>query len=113
MNSYWSRLAVETSPGLTLALVAFLAALPPYSVLRQRGRGRARSAVAYLLGLAAGLASTVVLALLLEHFADPSVIIGAGLTAAFFAPFVGMARAKWERPRRPRRSPVMVRDLSG
>src|SRR5262245_24480601 len=113
MNSYWSSLAVETSPGLTLALVAFLAALPPYNVLRQRGRGRARSAIAYLMGLAAGLACTVVLALVLRRLADPAAVIGAGLLAAFFAPFIGMARAKWERPRRPPRNPVMVRDFSG
>jgi uncharacterized membrane protein YedE/YeeE len=113
MNSYWSSLAVETSPGLALALVAFLAALPPYGVLRQRGRGRARSAVAYLLGLAAGLASTIVLTVLLKRFVDPAAIVGAGLLAAFFAPFVGMVRAKWERPRRPARNPVMVRDFSG
>lgn len=112
MNSYWSSLAVDTSPGLTLAMVAFLAAFPPYTLMRKSSRGRARSAVAYLTGLAIGLASTVLFTLLLRRMVDPAAIIGAGLMGAFFAPFVGMVRAKWERPRRAPRNPAMVRDFS-
>ena len=112
MDSYWLSLAVDTSPGLTLAMVAFLAALPPYTLLRKSSRGRARSAVAYLLGFAIGLASTALFAVFLRRAVDPATIIGAGLFGAFFAPFVGMARAKWERPRRPARNPALVRNFS-
>jgi hypothetical protein len=112
MDSYWLRLAVDTSPGLALAMVAFLAAFPPYTLLRKSSRGRARSAVAYLLGLAIGLAATALFAVFLRRAVDPATIIGAGLFGAFFAPFAGMVRAKWERPRRPARNPAMVRGFS-
>jgi len=109
VNSQWWRFVAEISPGLTLSLAGFLAAFTPYALLRQFGRGRAREAIAYLSGLAGGLALTVVLALVFQPVVRANTIAEAGLFASFFGPFAGMARAKWERPRRrgrksPRRS---------
>jgi hypothetical protein len=106
VNSQWWRFVAEVAPGLALCIAGLLAAYVPYTLLRQYGRGRARSAVAYLAGLAAGLGLTVALALVLQAMVPPGVIVEAGLAGAFFGPFAGMARAKWEGPppRRARRS---------
>lgn len=90
----------EVSPGLALSLAGLLAAFTPYALLRKTGRGRARGAIAYLAGLAAGLALTAVLVFAFEPFVRAGPIAEAGLFGAFFGPFAGMLRAKWERPRR-------------
>jgi hypothetical protein len=76
-----------------------LAACPAHTLLRQYGRGRAREAIAYLAGLAAGLALTAAL-LFVFPVVSAGRIAEAGLIGAFFGPFAGMLRAKWERPRR-------------
>ncbi|KAB2917793.1 MAG: hypothetical protein F9K29_09090 [Hyphomicrobiaceae bacterium] len=112
MHTYWSSLAVEASPGLTMAFAAFLAALPPYALLRQSGRGRARSAVGYLCGFAAGLAGTVLASIAILAFADRAAVLQAGAFGAFFGPFVGIARAKWEGRRKPPKRPAMARSFS-
>jgi hypothetical protein len=105
VSSHWWRFVVEISPGLTLALVGFLAAVPPYSLLRKSGRGRARSAVAYLAGLITGLAAAVIVTALLQPAVARAAIAEAGLFSAFFGPFAGMVRATWERTgRRHRRT---------
>jgi hypothetical protein len=105
VTSQWWRFVAEVSPGLTLCLAGLLAAYVPYALLRQYGRGRACEAIAYLSGLAAGLALTVVLANVFRPLVPPSAIAEAGLFASFFGPFAGMARAKWEGPpRKARRS---------
>ena len=106
MTSQWWRFVAEVSPGLTLCLAGLLAAFVPYALLRQYGRGRACEAIAYLSGLAVGLALTIVLARLFRPLVLPSAIAEAGLFGAFFGPFAGVARAKWEGPppRRTRRS---------
>jgi predicted lysophospholipase L1 biosynthesis ABC-type transport system permease subunit len=106
VNSYWWRFLAEISPGLTLSLVGLLAATPAYRLLRQSGRGRARSAVAYLAGLITGLALTLALATVFKHIARTTIIAEAGVLSAFFAPFAGMLVAKWERPVRRVRSNV-------
>jgi hypothetical protein len=99
---YWSSLASETSPGLALVVAAVLASLASYSLLKHASRGRARSAIAYLSGLILGLSATIALA----PFADPATVVGPGVLGAFFGPFLGMVRAKWEGPpKRRRRSP--------
>jgi predicted lysophospholipase L1 biosynthesis ABC-type transport system permease subunit len=104
MGIYWSSLAGEASPGLTLAGVAALAALPPYKLLRQSSEGRARSAIGYLSGFLAGLVATAFLAVVVLGFADRTAVVEAGVCAAFFGPFIGMVRAKWDGPRKsPRR----------
>jgi hypothetical protein len=106
VTSPWWRFVAEVSPGLTLCLAGFLAAYAPYALLKQYGRGRACEAIAYLAGLAVGLALTVVLARLFQPLAPSSAIAEAGLAGAFFGPFAGLARAKWEGPppRRGRRA---------
>jgi hypothetical protein len=108
MHSFVSSMLGDVSPGLVLALVALLAAVPPYLALCQSSRGRARSAVGYLLGLFSGLVATVVAAVALRDHADPEAVVAAGLTASFFSPFVGMVRAKWQRKKRPIRRRTFV-----
>jgi hypothetical protein len=93
---------------VTLLLVGFLAAVAPYSLLKRSTRGRARSAVAYLAGLATGIASMLVAAALLQPMVGAAIIAEAGLFGAFFGPFAGMLRAKWQRPARRRRVPARL-----
>lgn len=114
MHTYWSSLVLELAPGITAVTAGILAALPGQSILRQSRRGRARSAIAYLAGLLAGFATTVLLVLTVGKSADSSAVLGGGLLGAFFGPFVGMARAKWLGPAKtPRpRNTEMVRGLS-
>jgi hypothetical protein len=103
---YWSSLASETSPGLALVVAAVLASLASYSLLKHASRGRARSAIAYLSGLILGLSATIATTIALAPFADPATVVGPGVLGAFFGPFLGMVRAKWEGPpKRRRRSP--------
>jgi hypothetical protein len=111
MHSSWSGLLIDVSPGVSLALVAVLSAGVAYGLLRQRRRGRARSAIAYLSGLAVGLSATVLLGLLLRSHADMAGICRAGFAGAFFGPFAGMLRAKWEGPAR-RKRPGVLRSLT-
>jgi ABC-type xylose transport system permease subunit len=103
MPSFVSSLAGDLLPGLMLAAVTALAAIPPYLALRQSGRGRARSAVGYLLGFAAGLASTVAAVATLSAEMGPDAIAAAGLLGAFFGPFFGLLRGRQHRKHRPRR----------
>jgi hypothetical protein len=103
---YWSSLASETSPGLALVVATVLAGLASYSLLKHGSRGRARSALSYLCGLVLGLLATVVITMALSPYADPAAVVGPGVLGAFFGPFIGMLRAKWEGPpKRRRRSP--------
>jgi hypothetical protein len=103
VNGQWWRFVAEVSPGLTLSLAGLVAAFAPYFLMRRSGRGRARSAIAYLAGLAAGLIVTAALTIALQPLARSGLIVEAGLFGAFFGPFAGMLRAKWERPARRRR----------
>lgn len=103
MHTYLSSMTSETSPGLVLAVAAVLASVASYGLLRHAGRGRARSALSYLCGLAAGLAATTSCMALLQPYADPAVLFGPGVLGAFFGPFLGMLRAKWEGPPKRRR----------
>ena len=112
MHSYVSSLVSDVSPGLALAVVALLAAVPPYLALCQSARGRARSAVGYRLGLATGLAATVVSVVALRAHADAQAIVAAGFLASFFSPFVGMLRAKWRRKGRPARRRTVAEGFS-
>ena len=112
MHSYVSSSVSDVSPGLALAVVALLAAVPPYLALCQSARGRARSAVGYLLGLATGLAATVVSVVALRAHADAQAIVAAGFLASFFSPFVGMLRAKWRRKGRPARRRTVAEGFS-
>jgi threonine/homoserine/homoserine lactone efflux protein len=96
--------ASDLVPAVTFWLVAVLAAVPAFSVVRQGRRGRARSAIAYLAGFFLGLAATVGLVAL----AAASVItteasfFNAGITAAFLGPFTGIVHAKLRRSARRR-----------
>lgn len=105
MHIYWSSLVAETPPGLALVAVTVLAGLAPYALLKATRRGRARTSLAYLSGLAVGLMATAALAAIASPYRDPGSVIGPGLLGAFFGPFIGMLRAKWEGPARKRRAP--------
>jgi len=93
----------EASPGIVLVVAAVLAGVASYSLLRHANRGRARSALSYLFGLAAGLAATTSSMMFLQPYADPTIMLGPGILGSFFGPFVGMLRAKWEGPPKRRR----------
>jgi hypothetical protein len=109
VHSYWWSFVSDVSPGIVLSLVGLVAAVPPYLLVRQSERGRARSAVSYLCGFLAGLAATGFLAALLNAVTDAEAIVAAGLLSSFVCPFIGMARAKWHGPRRRPRSATMAR----
>lgn len=110
MNSYYANLLVDVAPGLTIVGVALAAAFPPYAIMCQPRKGRARGAIAYILGFFAGVALTMlVMATVAARFPEPSVIFAAGIVASFFAPFGGMVRAKLRKPvrRQPRGAAIM------
>jgi predicted lysophospholipase L1 biosynthesis ABC-type transport system permease subunit len=107
VHSYSLSFALEAAPGVALVLVGFLAAMPPYALLRQGSHGRARSAISYLCGLGIGLFATALLAATLKAHITADAIVAPGLFSAFFAPFAGLARAKWDGPRKKqRRAPI-------
>jgi len=93
----------EAVPGIALVCVTVMAAIPAYVIAVQSRRGRARTAVAYLSGFAAGLAMTLALGAVVGSFrVDIPPIAQLGFLGAFVGPFLGVARAVWLRP--PRRS---------
>ena len=97
-NAY---VASDVLPAIAFWLVALLAAVPAFSLMRKRKRGRARSAIAYLAGFFLGLLLTVLLAIAVTSIlAVDSPILGAGAAAAFLGPFTGIVHAKLRRPRR-------------
>jgi hypothetical protein len=99
MNSYYANLFVDVVPGLAVVSVALLAALPPYRVMCQSSHGRARGAIAYILGFFAGLAATFLIAGTVgAQASDHTPILAGGLLASFFAPFGGMLRGRLRRP---------------
>lgn len=77
-------------------IAAVLSALPTYYLLRRTDEGRARGAIAYLMGFAIGL-----VAVMLLPTADVRLTQSA-LLAAFAGPFFGMARARYIRQRKLR-----------
>ena len=93
---------ISVVPGVVLVCVMGAAAAPAYVTLRASRRGRARSAVAYLSGFFVGIATTVLVFVLLRAAVTEGVpqIGHIGLVASFWGPFFGMGRAKWQRPHR-------------
>lgn len=94
---------VDVAPFATVVAAAIAAAWPAYTILRRAKHGRARSAVAYLMGFFAGLAATAMLTAMVGLRAgEDATIVAAGLFASFIAPFVGMVHAKLREPVRRR-----------
>lgn len=84
-------------------IVALVAAVPAFRVVRQRRRGRARSSIAYLAGFFTGLAAAVSVALAADLlFTADASVFNAGVTAAFLGPFTGIVHAKLKRSARRR-----------
>ena len=89
----------EAIPGFAVVWVALVAALPARAIMLQSRRGRARSAVAYLAGLGAGLVMALVIGIGVGFFkVRIPTLMPLALFAAFAGPFVGLARAVWLRP---------------
>jgi predicted lysophospholipase L1 biosynthesis ABC-type transport system permease subunit len=99
-NAY---VASDLLPAVAFWLVALLAAVPAFRIVRQGKRGRARSAIAYLAGFFTGLAATVGLALAAATLtAIDAPLFNAGVSAAFLGPFTGIVHAKLRRSGRRR-----------
>jgi hypothetical protein len=99
-----SQASMEVVPAAAVVVAGLASAWPTYAIMLKAKTGRARSAIAYLLGFAAGLLATGVLAAATGVVAAAaSEVAVAGLLAAFVAPFVGMVHAKLRAP--PRRRP--------
>ena len=82
-------------------VVALVAALPPYMLLRRSRRGRARSAIGYLAGFGAGLVTTILLAIAIARYFPPMTPwVEGGSLGTFFGPLVGLV---WGRMRHARR----------
>jgi hypothetical protein len=94
---------------VALLLVGFIAAAPAYTLVRQSQRGRARSAIAYLAGFLSGLLATTVLLQAGNALVDADAIMAPGLLSSFFCPFLGIARAKWEGPKKRTRRGATAR----
>ena len=91
-------------PSALLAIiVGIIAALPAYLFTHRSGRGRARSAIAYLSGIAVGIVAAVVLFQLLQTLALNLTFGSAALAGSFFGPFVGLIWGAWVRTGRKRR----------
>jgi hypothetical protein len=107
---YRAGLLAEVVPGAMLIACAFVAALPAFRVLRMSASGRARSAVAWILGFLAGLAAAVSLSIAIGEVAGPNGSVGASaLLGCFLGPFIGIVHAKLAGPVRKRRR---IPDLS-
>lgn len=94
--------ASDLMPAVAFWLVAVLAAVPAFCIVRQARRGRARSAIAYLAGFFLGLAASVALALAATLITPDASLFNAGVTAAFLGPFTGIVHAKLRRSARRR-----------
>jgi hypothetical protein len=93
----------EVMPGVVLVWVCVAAAIPAYRILLISSRGRARSAIAYLIGFFTGIGTTMLLFMLIGVMAEDAPQIGSvGLLGALIGPLLGMARAKWLRATRRR-----------
>jgi len=91
-------------PGVALVWVAVMAAIPADMIAGRSRRGRARSAIGYLSGFGAGLATTLVLTAIVGSMNDDSPEVAKlGLVGSFLGPFLGIAHASWRRPARRRR----------
>jgi hypothetical protein len=88
---------VVDASALFAVFVGLIAALPAYSFTHQSRRGRARSAIAYLSGLAAGIVAAVVLFQVLQTLTLSMTFGEAALAGSFFGPFVGLIWGAWVR----------------
>ena len=100
----------EAIPGIALVWITVMAAMPADRIVGRSRHGRARSAIAYLTGFGAGLATTVALGGIVASMSEDSAELGTlGLLGSFLGPFVGIGRASWRRPaRRSRTSSDLV-----
>ena len=98
---------IVDASALLAGIVGVIAALPAYAFMHRSSRGRARSAIAYLCGLVAGVAAAVALFHVLQALALNLTYAGATLAGAFFGPFFGLSWAAWVRSGRRKRKAAM------
>jgi len=104
---YHADFVAEVVPGLVLVASAFLAALPAFRVVRKPTRGRARSAMAWVLGFVVGVFATMLFSITIGDVANSDApVAGSGLLGAFFGPFIGILHGKWCGPIKRRRRPL-------
>ena len=102
-----AHMFVVDASALLALIVGIIAAYPAYSCTHRSNRGRARSAIGYLSGLAAGILAAAVLFHILRVFALNLTFAGAALAGAFFGPFGGLLWGAWVRSgRKKRKSPA-------
>jgi len=94
------------TPAFAVAVVAFASGWPAYATLRRTRRGRARSAIAYLLGFFSGIGATILLTAVVGSAATGPSVAAAGMLTSFVAPFAGLVHGKLRGPIR-RRMPRM------
>jgi hypothetical protein len=90
----------DAVPGLVLAFVLAMAALPAERIAASSTRGRARTAVAYLAGFACGVVTGTMVATFAALRRDPQPLSALALFGSFVGPFVGLASAWWSAPKR-------------
>jgi hypothetical protein len=98
-----SRMSSPDGSPLLAFVVGACAALPAFALTHRTGRGRARSAIAYLSGFVLGLTAAVLLFQALQTLAWDLTYGSAALAGAFFGPFVGLAWGVWVRSGRRRK----------
>jgi hypothetical protein len=98
-----AHMFVVDASALLVVTVGTIAALPAYYFTRRSGRGRARSAITYLSGLAGGVLAAVVLFQVLQALTLNFTFAGASLMGAFFGPFAGLLWGVWVRTGRKKR----------
>lgn len=98
-----AHMFVVDASALLAVAVGIIAALPAYYFTRRSGRGRARSAIAYLSGLAGGMLAAVALFQLLQALTLNLTFAGASVAGAFFGPFAGLLWGVWVRTGRKKR----------
>ena len=94
----------DHASALLAVVVGVIAALPAYSFTHRSGRGRARSAIAYLSGLGIGIVAAVVIFQVLQTLALNMTFGEAALAGSFFGPFIGIVWGAWVRSGRKKRN---------
>ena len=97
----------DHASALLVVIFGIIAAVPAYAFTHRSAPGRARSAIAYLSGLAVGIVAAIVVFRVLQTLALNLTFGEAALAGAFFGPFVGIAWGAWVRSgRKKRKSPA-------
>ena len=103
VSMYRTGFPADVLPGLMLIATAYTAALAAFRIVRQSGRGRARSAIAWIVGFGSGLLTLLVLSVAAATINLRGSVSGEGLLGSFVGPFIGIGHAKWLGPVKKKR----------